>query len=391
MLFSADRWSTLRAVPDARTGRGSVRLPTTLSRLRPWRWLLFLLPTVLSATYLTVLAAEQYESEARFVVRSASRPNMPGALGFLVQLGIAKSQDDAFIVQEYMTSRDAIVRLQAMMKLREMYKGGASDFIAHYPSLLFGPSNEEFHRYFQRMVSVVHTDKTGISTLKVRAFSAADAHQTAMALLGLAEELVNRLNERSQHDAIRSALSEVQTAQTRLIAAQSAVTSFRNRELMVDPAHNAVRLSDLIGQLDAELGETRARLHEMRAGTGASPQLNALQRKASALEKQIEVERSRIASDAGLAARIGAYDRLKMEQHFAEKTLGDAETELVQARAEAARQLLYLERVVQPNEPDYPSAPKRVRTLLTILCGNILLILIGWLVFTGVTEHGAKG
>ena len=370
--------------------RGLARLRPAFPRTRFWRWVVLLLPTLLSAFYFVVLAAEQYESEARFVVRSASRPSVPGALGFLVQLGIARSQDDSFIVQEYMSSRDAIARLQAMMPLREMYKGREADVVAHYPSPLFGSENEEFHRYFQRMVSVVHADKTGISTLKVRAFAAADAHRIATAQLGLAEELVNRLNERSQHDAIRSALTEVQAAQTRLVAAQAAVTEFRNQEQILDPTYNAVRLSDLIGQLAAELGGTQSRIHEMQVGTSASPQLGALQRKAAALQKQIEDERSRISSDSGLAPRIAAYDRLKLERQFAEKTLSDAESELVQARAEAARQLLYLARVVEPNEPDYPAFPKRVRTLFTILCGNILLLLIGWLVFAGVTEHGTK-
>lgn len=379
-----------RFAPGETLWRRLARLPLTLPRARQWRWLVLLAPTLLSAFYLVVLAAEQYESEARFVVRSASRPSVPGALGFLVQLGIARSQDDSFIVQEYMTSRDAIARLQAMMPLREMYKGQEADIVAHYPSPLFGPENEEFHRYFQRMVSVVHADKTGISTLKVRAFAAADAHRIATELLGLAEELVNRLNERSQQDAIRSALTEVQVGQTRLVAAQTALTEFRNQEQIVDPTYNAVRLSDLIGQLAAELGGTQSRIHEMRVATSASPQLGALQRKAAALQKQIEDERGRISSDSGLATRIASYDRLKLERLFAEKTLSDAEAELVQARAEAARQLLYLARVVEPNEPDYPAYPKRMRTLLTILCGNILLVLIGWLIITGVTEHGAK-
>lgn len=390
MSFLTGDLGATRGPSAGDTGRGSAQWAWVLASLRRWRLFLLLLPTLVSAFYLFVLAAEQYESEARFVVRSASRPNMPGALGFLVQLGIARSQDDAFVVQEYMTSRDAIARLSDMMKLREIYRGSDFDFVAHYPSILFGPESEEFHRYFQRMVSVVHTDKTGISTLKVRAFSAADAHRIATALLGLAEELVNRLNERSQHDAIRSALTEVHLAQNRLIAAQAALTGFRNNEQIIDPAQNAVRLSELIGQLAAELGGTQSRIHEMRGGTSGSPQLGVLQRKASALQKQIEEERGRVSSDSGLATRIATYDRLKLERLFAEKTLSDAETELVQARAEAAKQLLYLARVVEPSEPDYPAFPKRVRTLLTILCANILLVMIGWLVLTGVSEHGTK-
>ena len=223
-----------RSAPGDTVWRRLARRALTLLRTRHWRWLVLLAPTLLSTFYFVVLAAEQYESEARFVVRSASRPNVPGALGFLVQLGIARSQDDSFIVQEYMTSRDAISRLQAMMPLRDMYKGQEADVVAHYPSPLFGPENEEFHRYFQRMVSVVHADKTGISTLKVRAFAAADAHRIAAALLGQAEELVNRLNERSQQDSIRSAVTEVQVAQTRLVPVDRAGCSARAMPRRID-------------------------------------------------------------------------------------------------------------------------------------------------------------
>src|SRR6267154_2118985 len=69
------------------------------------------LPTILAVVYCVGVATDQYESEARFVVRSAAKPEMPGGLGFLVQLGLARSQDDSFIVQEFMTSRDAIDKL----------------------------------------------------------------------------------------------------------------------------------------------------------------------------------------------------------------------------------------------------------------------------------------
>jgi hypothetical protein len=38
------------------------------------RWALLFLPTLLAAFYYFFIAADRYESEARFVVRSASRP-----------------------------------------------------------------------------------------------------------------------------------------------------------------------------------------------------------------------------------------------------------------------------------------------------------------------------
>jgi capsular polysaccharide transport system permease protein len=384
------RWAWLRRRRDF--GLADLDRPSrpTAGRLgrRAVRWPLLFLPTILSAVYFFFVAADQYESEARFVVRSAARPEMAGGLSFLVQLGLARSQDDSFIVQDFMTSRDAIDRLKAKLPLREIFDCKGADFLARYPSLLYGPSDERFYKYFQRMVSVIHVDKSGISTLSVKAFRPEDARDVAEALLTAGEGLINRINQRLQTDAIANSLAELGAAQRRLIDAQTALTDFRNRELIVDPTQNAVALAELIARLSTELATTQAQISEMRTGSSSSPQLLGLRRKAAAIEEQIAQERARIANDTGgLAKRIAAYERLSLEREFANRMTSATEAELVRARTEAARQMLYLERVVEPNLSDFSTQPKRIRFVLTVFAANVLLLLIGWLVYSGVREH----
>lgn len=352
------------------------------------RWSILLLPTILAALYYFAIATEQYESEARFVVRSAARPEMPGAFSFLMQLGLTRSQDDSFVVQEFMTSRDAIEKLKERLPLLAMFNREGADFLARYPSILYGREEEEFYRYFQRMVTVIHMDRTGISTLRVRTFRPEDARHLAETLLHLGEDMVNRINTRLQTDAITHSVSQLNAAQQRLITAQTNLTTFRNRELMVDPEHNAVALAELVGRLSSELGSVRAQIAELKAGTAGSPQLVGLQRKATALEQQIAEERRRIADDKdGLAVRIAAYERVQLEREFARQMVSSSEAELIRARNEAARQLLYLERVVEPHLADYSTQPKRLRLVLTVLAGNLLLLLVGWLIWSGIKEH----
>lgn len=374
---------------------GKLRGGTTLVRLLLWlrgrAWLALFLPTLLSAAYYLFLASDQYESEAKFVVRTAQRPDSLGGLSFLVQLGLQRSQDDSFIVEDFMASRDAVRDLQKLLPLRNMFKTDAIDFAAGYPSLLYGPREERFYKYFQTMVSVIHTDKTGISTLKVRAFSAGNAKEIANTMLQLGEGLVNRLNERLLRDAIGRAEAEVEEAQSRVVAAQATLTAFRNKELMIDPTSNAIALAELIGRLSSDLASTRAQIAEAKLNSSTGPQLPILERKATALGEQITSERARVAhSSDGLAERIATYERLVLEREFANKMLGTNEADLVRAKAEAAKQLLYLERVVEPNLADYSTQPKRLRNILTVLVANLFLALVSWLVFTGIREHGAR-
>jgi len=118
--------------------------------------------------------------------------------------------------------------------------------------------------------------------------------------------------------------------------------------------------------------------------------LPGLRRKETALEQQIVQERARIGRDSGgLANRIADYETLKLERDFAEKRVTVSEAELVRAREEAARQQLYLERVVEPNLPDYATQPERLRLTAMVLFANLLALLIGWLVYSGLREHVA--
>lgn len=361
-----------------------------LWRLRGFRWSVLFAPTLVTASYCFFLASDQYESQAVFVVRSASRPQVPQGLAFLTQLGFGRSQDDSFIVQEFIGSRDAIEKIRANMPLEKLFGREDADLLARYPSILYALHDEEFHRYFRRMVSVVHVDNTGISTLRVRAFAPDDAQKIASALLALSEDFVNRMNQRVQEDAVRNSLDELRNAQQRIIDAQAALTNFRNRELMVDPMQNAVSLAELIASLSAELASTQAQILELKAASPNSPQVASLQRKSTALVEQITHERSRIAGDVrGLASRMAEYERLTLEREFANKMLSTAESELARSRAEAARQLLYLERIAEPQVADYPQYPKRFRNVLTVAVANVLGLLIAWLMYTGISEHAA--
>lgn len=356
-----------------------------------WIWAFVFLPTLLTAIYYFLLAADQYESEAKFVVRSAQRSGGAGAFSFLVELGLQRSQDDSFVVEEFMKSRSALRQLQQRLPLRDMFKLDGFDYIAGYPSVLYGMPEERFYKYFQSMISVIHTDRTGVTSITVRAFSAADAKEIADTLLDLGEELVNKLNERIMRDAVSRGQAEVAVAQNRVIVAQTALTGFRNRELLIDPMNNAAALGDLIARLSTELAETRAQITESKMNSASSPLIPIMERKAAALDQQILSERSRIAENSdGLADRLATYERLTLEREFANKMLASNEAELVRASEEARKQMLYVSVVVGPNLADKSTQPRRIANTVTIFAGNLILLSVVWLIMTGIREHGTR-
>lgn len=360
------------------------------SRLRKLLFgIVALSPTLFWAGYVSLLASDQYVSTASFVVRTASKPLGTGGFGAILQMvGLSRSDDDVFSVQDYLRSREAIEKLSRATSLKEFYGHSGRDIMFRYPSFLYGDSNEEFYRYMQNFIDVSSNGSTGITNLTVRAFQPRDAYKIASYLLISAEEKVNDLNTRIRQDAIRVAENDVERSRVRLTDSMIALTDFRNQELMLDPNKNSLMLSELIGRLGANLSEVQMREKEMEMSIPGDPGLKELRDRASALTQQIDKERSKITTaSAGLADKIAAYDRLMLDHNYAKMALDRSLNSLDGARAEARRQQLFLERIVNPNLPDAATMPRRIWSLTTIFALNLVASMIVWLMTTGLREH----
>ncbi|HVB89617.1 MAG TPA: hypothetical protein VND97_05400, partial [Beijerinckiaceae bacterium] len=131
---------------------------------------------------------------------------------------------------------------------------------------------------------------------------------------------------------------------------------------------------------------------EMQASSPLNPQLPSLHRKVAAIQAQIDQERSKIAgsSGPGLADELEKYQDLVINREFAKKALTTVTAALLSAKSQARRQQLYLERIVDPNLPDYSTEPARLRTIATVFAFNILFLLVASTIITGVREHSAN-
>ncbi len=263
-----------------------------------------------------------------------------------------------------------------------------ADVLSRYPNIFYGRTLEQFHHYLKWRVEVIYNSNTGISTLKVQAFKPEDATQIADHLLRLSELLINQMNVRIREDSVRFADDEVKRAEQRTIAAQLAITDFRNREVTLDPTRSSIHVMELVARLSGELSTANALLAEVTASSPSSPQLPALQRRVQAIQEQIAIERARISNTSdGLAQKIAQFEQLTLEREFANKALAAAITALDGARSEARRQQLYLERVAGPTKPDQALEPERFFLVATILAVNLIALMIIWLFVAGIRMH----
>jgi capsular polysaccharide transport system permease protein len=322
-------------------------------------------PVALSVLYFGIIAAKQYVSEARYIVRSAANdtaiPALGGDLSQLMSVqGMARATDDTNVVNEYLRSRDMVAQLTENIRLRQILSRPEADFIARFPNFYSRDNEENLFKHFERFVDISLQGDTGIGVLKVTTFRPEDSRDLALAMLQYSEELVNKLNARAREDSIHFAQDVVDKGEQRLARAHQAITAFRNREMLIDPNKQSSAALDLISQFDVDLAQERATLAQLLAIAPNSPQIVSHRTRITALESQIAQQRSSvIGTDKSIGAKLSEYDQLLLEREFAVKSLTSALTSLENARQDSQRQQLYLERIVEPNTPDQSRYPRR--------------------------------
>jgi capsular polysaccharide transport system permease protein len=344
--------------------------------------LVVVLPTLLSAVYFFALASSRYQSEAKFVVRTPGSAATSEIAAVVQGSSITRSSDDPYIAKDYILSRDAMQQLIDHDGLMDVFSKAGIDILWRYPGFFHHGDSESVEKQYLRFVNVEYDASSGISTLTTQGFNAADAQHLASALLNHTEVFLNGLNARAQSDAVKSALADVDFAKQRAYAALDAVTNFRNRQATVDPTLSSKGIVEGISSLSIETATINARLSELMTTTPQSPEIPTLRSRIAALQTQITRQRQLLGGDSSsLAPQISEYQRLLLEQTFAEKAFTSALTSLEAARLDATRQRVFLERVTEPSLPDFAAYPYRFLSVLGTLviafaCWRVLSVLV---------------
>jgi capsular polysaccharide transport system permease protein len=348
-----------------------------------------LIPTCTAVAYFGFIAHDVYVSESHFVVRDQQHQTAFG-LGTLLQgVGLSQGHDEAYSVQDFLSSRDALAVLDNRFHLVRSYGRADIDWPSRFPGPGGDDSFEALLRYYRKHVVVADFDATtSILTLTVRAFTAQDAYRIDAALLEMSEDFVNRLNQRARADLMTFAIADVGAAEREAKAALLAVSSYRNESSVFDPEKQSALQLAQIGKLQEELIGTRARLADVRSVAAGNPQLAVLQRRTLVLQEAINAETAKVAGGRqSLSSKSAEYASIELQREYADKRLEIALTSLQQARDNAMKQQLYVEGIARPNQPDIAIEPKRLRDI----AATFLLCLVIWgvlsLFVTAVREH----
>lgn len=363
--------------------------PRKRTILSNWLFLVTVaIPTLIAIIYYGFLASDIYISESKFVVRSPDKSTATGLGVILKSAGFANAGDELYAAQSFATSRDALQALNRNGEFKKAYSRPEISIVDRFNPFGLSGTFEQLYRYFQKKVSLQNDSASSITTLTVRAYTPEDAYKFNQQLLEMSEATVNRLNARGRTDMVQYAQQEVDLAKAKAQQAAIALAAYRNRSGTVDPEKQAEAQMQMVSKLQDSLIAAKAELSQLQMYTPENPRIPVIQTQIATIQHEMGRELGQVAGNRrSLSAAAVQYQRVALENDFASKQLAAALASLEEARSETQRKQAYVERIVQPNLPDDPLEPRRLRGIVATFVLGLVAFAILRMLLAGVKEH----
>lgn len=331
--------------------------------------------------YLWTYAQDQYISTTGFTVRSQESGGATELLGGLAQFTGGSTASDSDILYEFIQSQEMVEAVDARVDLRARYSATWPEDWAF--SIWPDASLEDLVWYWQRIVGISYDSGTGLIEVQAVAFDALTAQRITSEIVRESQDRINALNNQARSDAMAYANVDVEEAITRLKKAREALTKFRTRTKIVDPAADIQARMGVMTNLQQQLAEALIE-YDLLAITSSpnDPRLTKAQQRIDVIRERIVIERQTFASNNTETGAVGEdyptliaeFESLTVDLDYAEQTYRAALTAREVARDDVARQSRYLATYIKPTLAQTSEYPERY-----VLSGLVaLFLLLGW-------------
>jgi len=332
-----------------------------------------ILPVLVGTYYLFAVAEDQYASYLGFSVQREDANSAIELLGGLTKLS-GGGAPDHLILYKYIKSRDMLSAVAKDVDLAEAFSRSDDPFFSLAPDATI----EEQTDYWARMVRVYLDSGSGLIEMEVRAFTPETAQAIAQGILKESTRLLNNLSDIAKMDATSFSRQDLDAVTLRLRTAQETLTAFRSRNQMVDPTTDLQGRTGLLNSLLAQQAAALIDMDLLADNTGDSdPRRAFLQRRIDVIGARIAAERNLVsasngAGDASFADLVSEFERLQLEQEFAQRAYVAALSLYDGAVANASRSSRYLATYLPPTLAQKSEYPRRLQSI-TLLFGGLFL------------------
>ena len=334
------------------------------------------LPTAIAGWYYFKVATPLYETNAQFMIQQADTAMV--ASGNSILSGI-QLNPDSVSVQSYLTSKNAMLRLDEEVGFKQAFQDPSLD-----PLLRLDPqaTDDDAYKTYKDMVKVGYDPTEGVLNMEVVAPDPMLAEEFSTALIRYAEGMVDEMTARVRSDQMEGAQKNYADAEARVSEAQDKVQTLQEQLGVLDPASESQLVMGQITQMQSEVTKKELELAQLLSNTRPNTsRVDGVRGDIARLQELITVKRAELtegSGDRGSLAQVTGKLRIAEADLATRQTLlAGAAEQLEIARVEANKQVRYLSLSVAPVPPEnatYPKALSNTVVAFLIFMGIYLML-----------------
>ena len=334
------------------------------------------IPTAIAGWYYFTVATPLYETNAQFMIQQADTAMV--ASGNSILSGI-QLNPDSVAVQSYLTSKNAMLRLDDEVGFKQAFQDPSLD-----PLLRLDPqaTDDDAYKTYKDMVKVGYDPTEGVLNMEVVAPTPALAEEFSTALIRYAEGMVDDMTARVRSDQMSGAQKNYADAETRVREAQDAVQTLQEQLGVLDPTSESGLVMGQVGQMQSELTKKELELAQLLSNTRPNAsRVEGVRGDIARLQELIATKRAELTESSGnrgsLAQITGQLRIADADLTTRQTLLASAAEQLEIARVEANKQVRYLSLSVAPVPPEsatYPKALSNTVVAFLIFMGIYLML-----------------
>lgn len=335
---------------------------------------LVFLPTVIAGWYYFFVATPLYATVSQFQIQQAEKSSS-GSLGGLFSGTQLATNTDSVSVQSYLTSRDAMLRLDKELGFRQAFQDPSIDAVLR---LAPDATNEQTYKLYQNSVKIGYDPTEGVVNMEVIAPDPKLSQNFSLALIKYAEGQVDQMTARLREDQMKGSVESYQDAEAKVLEAQRRVQELQQKLGVLDPVAEGSVIMGHIAELERQLAEKKLELGQLQSN--ASPnqsRVAGVRGDITRLQQMLAETRSQLTEGSGargsLAAISGEIRIAESDLLTRQELLAAAAAQMENARIEANKQVRYLSLSVAPVPPDEATYPKAFQNTI-----------VAFLIFSGI-------
>ncbi|MFO7759686.1 MAG: capsule biosynthesis protein [Roseovarius sp.] len=338
-----------------------------------------LLPTLLVGFYYAAVATPMYATKSAFLILSADGGGSGGGggLGSLLPSQFATGQD-AIATQEYLESKDAMLRLDGDAGFRDHF---SEPWIDPLQRLDPQASTEDAYALYSKYVKIGYDPTEGVIRMEVSTADPQVSAEFSRRLIAYAEERVDALSRQKRNDAVETATESLEQAKQERREAQAQLVALQEGSIL-DPEGEIAGIRSLTNSVELQLQEKELNLSLQKNNPRPNTaRVEALQSEIGVLRRELDRQKSRLtdATEGGqsLASKTAAIQMAQADLATSDLVLQSALEAKRQSQIEANKQVRYLTVSVRPvasQDPSYPKAFENTLLAFLIFSGIYLMI-----------------